>query len=175
MAITDAGMCSIASLKALKTLVVGIDDNQAESIYDPFNPGTTINTGQQPRISDAGLGVLVMLPKLHTLIMSHCTLVTDAGLKILEHFPSLRELQLNGAVIRGVGFPRLNLVAMNLMDCYNLDDVGLFTIGKNCPSLMNLYLFRSWGISKAAYYGFRERFPHCQAHIEGRDHIWGFD
>jgi hypothetical protein len=64
---------------------------------------------------------------------------------------------------------------MNLMDCPNLNDEGLFSIGANCPSLSNLYLFRSWGFSRQAYDSFSSSFPQCKAHIEGRDHIEGWD
>mmetsp|Transcript_4478 Transcript_4478/g.11411 ORF Transcript_4478/g.11411 Transcript_4478/m.11411 type:complete len:417 (-) Transcript_4478:123-1373(-) len=172
LAVTDTGLASVTALRSLKTLVVGADESRAT---EWLLGGSLLCYDRQPFITDSGLALLAELPQLDTLIMSHCGLITDAGLQSLARFPRLKELQLNGSSIRGIGFPRVNLVAINLMDCPNLNDEGLFNLGEKCPKLTNLYLFRSWGFSKAAYKSFSATFVHCKAHIEGREHMWGWD
>ena len=79
-------------------------------------------------ITDAGLALLPHFTKLHTLDLSGCKNITNAGLAHLQKFTNLEHLDLNGCNITDAGLRYLQdlpLETLVLSFCSNITDAGI--------------------------------------------------
>jgi hypothetical protein len=94
--------------------------------------------------SDDHLRDLIVLEQLHTLILQEC-LVTDLGIALLSHLPSLRTLNVCSALITGAAlgfipkFPSLQI--LDLSGCDNISPPAVHNLRLLKPNLNVIFKF----------------------------------